>query len=99
MTTQSEFKALPFILSSGIAQRFKDYIKTLQADALDHDAKIQIRQLIQKAELKPNNDIDLFIDFSGLIDKKIPATKGEYHLLVAGAGPIWKIQNILALCA
>ena len=92
-------KISPLVDLSNVAERFKAAVKALATDSMDHDAKVQIRRLIDKAVLKEDGEVDLYIDLSGLLDKKIPANSSEYLPMVAGAGFIQKIPNIISRCA
>lgn len=83
------------VSSVGIVQRFKSYVNVLESDNLDHDAKVQVRKLISKAILNKDGTVDLELDYSGLLDKKIPAAKGEYLPLVAGACNTRLIHDVI----
>ncbi|TDF42482.1 recombinase family protein [Alteromonadaceae bacterium M269] len=76
---------LATIKGYGIADKFKDYLSALDADSLEGEAKLAARSLIEKLELKPSGEADLYLNPWALI-KKRPAINSESLPLVAGAG-------------
>ncbi|MBU2877057.1 recombinase family protein [Aliiglaciecola lipolytica] len=77
--------SLKEVNNNGIADKFRRYIDELTTDDLSNEAKIAIRSLVEKLELKANGDVDLVLNPFGLA-KKRPAINSESIRMVAGAG-------------
>ncbi|WP_342807724.1 hypothetical protein [Alteromonas sp. M12] len=76
--------SLKEVNNNSIADKFRRYIDELTTDDLSNEAKIAIRSLVEKLELKANGDVDLVLNPFGLA-KKRPAINSESIRMVAGA--------------